>query len=87
LAAMEPIAPGREASFLLSGVSATMPVKVYIAGRRADVVSITSGPAPGFIQVRIRAGPAVLTGPRVALSVAAGNSFTCLVEAPVAARE
>ena len=87
LAAMEPIAAGREVTFLIAGISATTPVKVYFAGRPAEVLSISGGPSPGLRQVRVRVGPSTLSGPSVALSVAAGNMFTCQVDAPVAQPE
>jgi hypothetical protein len=83
LAAMEPIAPEHEAVFFVSGISNTTPVKVYIAGRRAEVLAISDGPLPGLRQVRIRVGPSALIGQSAPLSVAAGNVFSCLVDAEV----
>jgi uncharacterized protein (TIGR03437 family) len=83
LAAMEPVAPGGEATFLVSGLGASTPLKVYLGGRRAEVLEVSDGPGPGLRQVRVKAGPSLPPGDSVPLSVAAGNGFTCLADAPV----
>ena len=73
-----------EALFFVNGIPEGTPLKVFFGGRRAEVLAVSDGPAPGLRQVRVKLGPLLPEGETVPLGVAAGNGFTCLVDAPVA---
>jgi hypothetical protein len=80
---MNAIAPDEQITVLAAGIPAGVPVRMWIAGRPVQVLSLAAGPETGLVRIAVRTPPSVPSGASVPVAIAAGDAFTCLAEAPV----
>jgi uncharacterized protein (TIGR03437 family) len=86
VARMDPIAPDEQISVLATGVRESMPVRAWIAGRPAQVLSVSAGPEPGVVRIDLRSPPSLPSIASVPLAIAAAEAFTCVADVPVKSR-
>jgi uncharacterized protein (TIGR03437 family) len=77
------LSPNEQVSFLASGIPEGQSLTAYVAGRAAQVLSVSAGPEAGVVLITVRTPASLPAAGYVPLALAAADAFTCLTDAPV----